>query len=289
MRSVGLSGHGSCATKWQATPNWTINAGVRWSTTPSDTATNNKGLRYLNLNTGNVLIGGYGSVPQNDASTWETGSSLASGCRLSCVSPALVVRAGYGMSADPNNWRYFRNAYPAVILDTNSPQNPADYIPAASLTGLNGTGLGGGSYSVPTGFSLLPVPNLSSGVIPLPTSASTTTIPNPFRRGYINSYNLMVQQDMGWLVFQAGYVGTMAVRPLVNMNANASLPGTGSCRRTSQARKYVSELHRNNSTNNSFQKQLLQFVADHGHSPVGNGSMAGLVLHMVEGDELRGQ
>jgi hypothetical protein len=138
------------------------------------------------------------------------------------------IRAGYGISADPNNWRYFRNAYPAVLLDTNTAANTANYVPAASLTGLNGTGLGSGSYSVPTGVTLAPLPDLSSGSIPLPTSVSTTTIRNPIRRGYINSFNLMVQQQIGRsLTFQTGYAGARAVRPLVNMNANASPPGTG--------------------------------------------------------------
>ena len=75
---------------------------------------------------------------------------------------------------------------------------------------------------------LAPLPDLSSGVIPLPTSISTTTIPNPFRRGYVNSYNLMVEKEWRTFVFDVGYVGTNAIRPLVNMNANASPPGTGS-------------------------------------------------------------
>ena len=75
---------------------------------------------------------------------------------------------------------------------------------------------------------LAPLPNLSSGVIPLPTSISTTTIPNPFRRGYINSYNLTVEQEWKNYVLNVGYVGNNAIRPLVNMNANASPPGTGS-------------------------------------------------------------
>ena len=71
-------------------------------------------------------------------------------------------------------------------------------------------------------------PNLNT-VILLPTNISTTTIPNPFRRGYINSYNFMVEHEFKKsLVFQTGYVGTHNIRPVVNMNANASPPGTGS-------------------------------------------------------------
>jgi hypothetical protein len=131
------------------------------------------------------------------------------------------------MSADPNNWRYFRNSYPASVISNNVPPNTSSYIPAASLTGLNGAGLGNGTYSVPTGILLLPPVNTSTGVVPLPTSASTSTIPNPFNRGFNNSFNLTLEQEYKGLDFQIGYVGSRMVRPLVNMNLNASLPGTG--------------------------------------------------------------
>ena len=213
---------------YQLLPNVTLTFGVRWEYYPFGYANNGKGLRYLNLNTGNVLIGGYGNVPQNDGIDVGHGLFLP---RLGVnyrMTPSTVIRAGYGISADPNNWRYFRNAYPSVLLDQNTAANTADFIPAASLTGLNASGLGGGSYSVPTGIVLAPLPDLSSGVIPLPTSISTTTIPNPFRRGYLNSYNLALEQEWRNYVLNVGYVGNNAIRPLVNLNANASLPGTGS-------------------------------------------------------------
>jgi hypothetical protein len=88
------------------------------------------------------------------------------------MTPSTVIRAGYGMSADPNNWRYFRSAYPAVLLDNNVPANTTDFIPSASLTGLNATGLAGGSYSVPTGIVLALLP-ISAAVLSRfpPTSA----------------------------------------------------------------------------------------------------------------------
>lgn len=213
---------------WQLTPNLTLTLGVRWEYYPFGYSDNGKGLRYLDLNTGNVLIGGYGSTPRGDGIDAGYGRFLPRVGAAYRLTPSMVIRAGYGQSADPNNWRYFRNAYPAVLLDTNTAANTADFIPAASLTGTNATGLGGGSYSVPKGVLLAPLPDLSSGSIPLPTSVSTTTIRNPFRRGYINSFNLMFQQNL-WknLVFETGYAGARTVRPLVNMNVNASAPGTG--------------------------------------------------------------
>ncbi|HEV7218567.1 MAG TPA: TonB-dependent receptor [Terriglobales bacterium] len=214
--------------EWQVTPKLTLTLGVRWEYYPFGYSDNNKGLRYFDLNTGNVLIGGYGSVPQNDGIDVGIGEFLPRVGLAYRLTPSTVFRAGYGMSADPNNWRYFRTTYPSVILATNVAANTANFIPAASLTGLNGTGLGGGSYSVQTGILLPPLPNISSGSIPLPTNVGTTTIHNPFRRGYTNSFNLMVEQEWKGIVLDTGYVGARGIRPLVNLNANASLPGTGS-------------------------------------------------------------
>lgn len=213
---------------WQLTPTLTITPGIRWEYYPFGYSDNGKGLRLLDLNTGNVLLGGYGSTPVDDNEDVGSGLFLPRFGIAWSARPTTVVRAGYGMSADPYTWHVLRNAYPSVVLDTNVPANVANYVPAASLTGLNGAGLGSGSYSVPTGLVLQPLPNLSTGVIPLPTSVSTTTFANPFRRGYINSFNLMVQQQFGSLSLQAGYVGARAIRPVVNLNPNASLPGTGS-------------------------------------------------------------
>ena len=214
--------------QWQVFPNLTLTLGVRWEYYPFGYSDNGKGLRYFDVNTGQVLLGGYGSTPLDDGIDVGYGQFLPRLGAAYRVTSSTVIRAGYGQSADPNNWRYFRNAYPSVLLIGNQPANPADFIPAASLTGQNGTGLGGGSYSVPSGVVLVPLPNLSSGSIPLPQTVGTTTIRNPFRRGYINSFNFMVEQDVKGFVVETGYVGARGIRPLVNMNTNASLPGGGS-------------------------------------------------------------
>lgn len=214
--------------RFQVTPKLVLTGGIRWEYYPFGVSDNGKGLRYLDLQTGQVLIGGYGSVPRKDGIDTGFGQFLPRVGITYSITPTTVIRGGYGMSADPYTWHVLRNAYPAVLLDTNTPANQTYYIPAASLTGLNASGLGGGSYSVPTGIMLAPLPNLSSGTIPLPTNISTTTIPNPFNRGFINSYNLTVEQQMFRNVtFTLGYIGTYDVRPVINMNANASAPGMG--------------------------------------------------------------
>ena len=137
---------------WQITPRLTATLGIRWEYYPFGYSDNGKGLRYLDLSTGNVLIGGYGNVPVNDGIDVGFGQFLPRLGVAYRIRPSTVILAGYGVSADPYSWHVLRNAYPAVLLDTNVPANPADFIPSASLTGLNGTGLGSGSYSVPTGL-----------------------------------------------------------------------------------------------------------------------------------------
>jgi len=183
------------------------------------------------LNTGNVLIGGYGSIPRDDHVDVGHGLFLPRVGVAYRLTNSTVIRAGFGQSADPNNWRYFRSAYPSTIIIANNVTNVGSitpFIPVASLTGLNGTGLGGGSVpTLDTGIKLTPLPDLSSGVVSFPTNTNTTTIRSPFHRGYINSFNLMVQHEWKGLVVETGYVGARAVRPLVNMNVNASPPSTG--------------------------------------------------------------
>ena len=215
--------------RYQVTPKLTLTLGLRWEYYPFGYSDNGKGLRVLDLSTGFVNIGGYGSVPKNDGVSTGSGNFLPRLGAAYRLTSSTVIRVGYGMSADPYTWHVLRNAYPSVLLDSNSPANTADYIPAASLTGLNGTGLGSGSYNVPKGIQLIPLPDLSTGSVKLPTSAGTTTVPKTFNRGYISSYNLTVEQQAARnLTVSVGYVGTYDVRPVINMNANASLPGTGS-------------------------------------------------------------
>jgi hypothetical protein len=212
---------------YQVLPKLMLTLGVRWEFYPFGYSDNGKGFRLLDLNTGNVLLGGYGSTPRDAGMDVGHGQFLARVGVAYQLTPSAVIRAGYGQSADPSNWHVIRNAYPAVILDTNQPANTADYIPASSLTGTNASGLGSGSYSVQKGIVLQPLPDQSSGSIPLPTSVGTTTYANPFRRGYINSFNVTLEQNWNGFVTNIGYVGTEAVRPMTNVNANPSAPGTG--------------------------------------------------------------
>jgi len=213
--------------QYQITPKLTVNYGLRWEFYPMGYS-DHTGLRVLNPATMDVIVGGGDGIPEND------GVNVGHGLFLPRLGVAYrpfektVIRAGYGINADPNNWRFLRTAYPADTVSdfvgaNYAPAGNSGFAPAASLTGLNATG----SYSyLPTGITLLPVPALTPGLYPLPNGSGTTTIPLNFRRGYINSYNLTVEQEFAGFVADVGYVGSMAVRPLTNVNINPA-PGGG--------------------------------------------------------------
>jgi carboxypeptidase family protein len=213
--------------QWQVTSKLTADLGVRWEYYPFGYSDNGKGLRYLNLATGNVLVGGNGNIPQNDGVDVGSGQFLPRVGLAYRLTNSTVVRTGYGITADSNNWRDFRNSYPANLFIDNTTGSTAGIVTVASLTGLNAT-LASGAKRVPTGVVLSPIPDVSSGSVPLPTNITTTTIPQPFRRGYIHNFNFMVEQEWNGLVLNTGYVGARGIRPLAQLNMNASPVGAGS-------------------------------------------------------------
>ncbi len=210
--------------QFQVTSKLTVNYGLRWEYYPmaySDIG----GARVLDPTTMNVLVGGGSSgIPIDD------GVDAGHGLFLPRIGIAYrpiektVIRAGYGMSADANNWRFLRNAFPAVTVSDFTGFGSNAAAPAASLTGLNAVGPYAG---LPIGIPAIPLSGgTTPGIFPLPDAVGTTTVPQDFRRGYINTFNLMVEREFGGFVADVGYVGDRGIRPLVNRNLNAA-PANG--------------------------------------------------------------
>src|SRR5260370_29351031 len=130
-----------------------------------------------------------------------------------------VFRAGFGITNDPYPMsRPLRSPYPAVISD--------EYQPTSSF-------LWAGTLA--TGIPAVKFPDLSPGIADIPNPVTTNTLlPGKFRRGYIESFNLTVQRELGGgFVLQTGYVGTRSIRQAVTyFEYNAGLiPGAGSAGR----------------------------------------------------------
>jgi hypothetical protein len=207
--------------QWQVIPKLTLTLGLRWEYYPFGYGDNGLGLPVFNPADGNVYIGGSGNVPMDSGvSVAGHGQFLPRIGFAYRATPKTVIRAGYGISADPNNYRFLRNAYPSTI--TSDPVGSSTTTPAKiSLTGTNAIGL---LSSLPVGLAplLTPIPDISTGVIPLPNGVGDRTWVRDFHRGYIQSYNLTVQQELAGFSIEAGYVGARTVRPLSNVNLNSS-------------------------------------------------------------------
>lgn len=197
--------------QWQVNRKLTLSFGTRYEYYPFATRDHRGGERY-DPDTDKVLIGGVGGVPTS------TGVDVGPGQLAPRIGVAwratnkTVVRGGFGISIDPNSFRYLRDAYPAVIsLQITA---PTTYQSAGSLR---------------TGLPPVIGPDLSTGTIVLPKDVGTTSFPKDYNRGYIESFNVTIQRELGWgFLGQAGYVGTRAIRQtaLININSSDSA-GTG--------------------------------------------------------------
>jgi hypothetical protein len=211
--------------RWQVTPKLTFSYGLRWEYYPFATS-DHTGAKFFDPTSGNVYIGGVGAVPYNDGVVVGHGNF---GPRFGIayrLQSRTVIRVGYGISVDPNNFRALRDTFPNITnmdYQAGSLFGGSKYAPSASLSGTNATlapypGLA-------TGIVLISFTGLGNGIIRLPNNVGTSTVANPFHRGYAQSYNLTVQHDFAGWVAEAGYVGTRGIRIPLGLNINAGSVG----------------------------------------------------------------
>ena len=145
--------------QWQINKQVTLNYGMRYEYYPFATRADRGGERYDPV-TDQVFIGGLGGVPTNagvDVGNGQLAPRLGLAYRLA---EQTVVRAGYGISVDPNSFRNLRDAYPATISSQFS--GASSFQAAGSLR---------------TGIPAVPLPDLSQGIIVLPPAVGTQTFP----------------------------------------------------------------------------------------------------------------
>jgi hypothetical protein len=138
-----------------------------------------------------------------------------------------VLRTGAGLTSDPDSLRYLRDSFP-WDLDPNYTGTGTGTIavdPANTTTYASGQPMPL-TYGIPVPVA----PNYSSGFASLPISGSTTTVPQNFRRGYLESWNLFLKQDLGHsFVTNIGYVGNHFVRQQAQVSPyNSALLASGS-------------------------------------------------------------
>jgi hypothetical protein len=162
-----------------------------------------------------------------------------------------VLRTGFGISIDPSSFRYLRDDYPATIS-----------------TQFSGASTFQAAGSLRTGLPEVIGPDLNQSVFTLPAAVGTTTFPQVFHRGYIESYNLTIQRDLGaGFNIQAGYIGSRGIRQTAIQNINAAGPGGGNAGRALFPQfARISDIRLftpfNTSQYNAFQTQLTRRVKD---------------------------
>jgi Carboxypeptidase regulatory-like domain/TonB dependent receptor len=200
--------------QWQVTRSLTLNFGTRYEIYPFARRDHRGADRYDPI-TDLVLIGALGDTPGNtgvDVGKGQLAPRLGIAWR---VTEKTVFRMGYGISIDPNSFRHMRDAYPATIS-----------LQLSGATSLRAAG------TLQSGLPAILSPDISAGSIALPANIGTQTFPQVFNRGYIQSFNLTLQRDIGWgFTAQGAYVGSRAIRQTANVNINAGEVGGGNAGR----------------------------------------------------------
>ncbi|HZB47154.1 MAG TPA: TonB-dependent receptor, partial [Pyrinomonadaceae bacterium] len=206
---------------WQVSQKLTLSYGLRWELYAFPTK-DNTGINRFDPETGLVLTGGLSGVPEDTGAESGPGQFLPRIGAAYRLNDKTVLRGGYGQSADPRPFIDFRNAYPVIVLLAM----PTPTFNGATNSFLPVTTLRQGLVN-PN-----PPPDLTQGILPLPSNTGTTTYPRTPMRKEIHSFNFIVERQLPWdFATTVGYVGTRSVGQMGFININAGPPGTGNAGR----------------------------------------------------------
>ena len=203
--------------RWQVTRNLTLTLGLRYELYPLMTRDGFGGIEQWDEQTNMVRLGGRGKNPR-DLGIGTSKKMFAPRVGIAYrVNSSTVVRSGYGITYNPMPFaRPLRGFYPSTVAQEFNGANA--FQPFATL-----------SQGIPE-FS---GPDLSLESVPLPPTAQMRTIAgNKVDRGYVQSWNFIVERKLpGDFITSVGYVGTATVRSFADWEANAAAPGAGAAGR----------------------------------------------------------
>jgi hypothetical protein len=217
---------------WRVTTKLTVNYGARWEIYFPETVNAKGNGGFLDLNTMNIRVAGYGGFGTN-FNVKNTFSYIAPRLGLAYqATEKTVVRAGYGRTYDPG---FFGDIFSAVVTQT-LPVLANQNIFASDQYNYTGFTLAQG----PAPYVFAPIP--SNGLIPLPTDIGPATRPLQMKVPTVDAWNLTVQQQLApTLSFQIGYVGNKGTHQIGDStyggyNANQAtiegFPNVPFCNRT---------------------------------------------------------
>jgi hypothetical protein len=191
--------------QWAVTRKLTLSYGTRWEYFPMPGRAD-RGLEVYDFVANKMKVCGVGTVPRDcDVGISKKGFAPRIGFAYR-PTDTLVIRAGYGITNDPFNL--------AKPHRTNHPQLLAYTLPAPNAFAPAGR--------LADGIPVIPAPDLGNGIIDIPNNVGVNSTPADFKRGYIQSWNLVIQKQL-WAGFtgEAGYVATRQVNLVGYLDLNA--------------------------------------------------------------------
>ncbi|MDR3736433.1 MAG: carboxypeptidase regulatory-like domain-containing protein [Acidobacteriaceae bacterium] len=196
---------------WQVNRKLTVYAGTGWDYLPVPHR-DGRGIEYYNPDTNVYEFCGVGGV--------------AGDCGISVQKYLFAPRAGLAYRVKPNT--VIRAGYSLAPEQISMSRDGLYNYPSTITQSLSGTNGNTAATTLTNGLPTLTAPDISKGTLTLPSTIGVATPAKHFIRGYTESYNVTVQQQLGWnLLAQVGYVGTLTVHQHTRANINYGLVGGG--------------------------------------------------------------
>ena len=204
---------------WRVTQKFTLAYGLRWDIVNPEYVTGKGQGSFLDLNTGNLRVAGFGNIGSN-FNVGRNWHNFAPRLGLAYqVTPKTVVRGGYGRSYDLG---VFGSIYGHVVTQ-NLPVLASQNLPAPNSFA--------DVFNLATGPPAAPAPVVpSNGLLPEPVGVSSHARSNRLRLARLDAYNFTVQHQLtSTMSLEVGYVGNQghgfyANNPDMNIN-QASVVG----------------------------------------------------------------
>jgi hypothetical protein len=205
--------------RWQVSRKLTLTLGLRYEYFPLINR-GDRGIERWDPYENKVYLGGVGDVPRNVGI--QVSKSLFAP-RVGFAYRATenwVVRSGYGITYDPMPFsRPLRGPYPNTLVGSWNSGTAGAAFREATYGWFN---------TLSDGIPDVPTPDISTGIVTLPTSVDFGRSPwgGMIHRGYIQSWNFTMQRTLPFnVVGSVGYVGTKTVHQLLQRNINTAGPG----------------------------------------------------------------
>ena len=196
--------------QWQVSRKLTFTLGVRWEYYPVPNR-GDRGIERYDFDTKTYLICGTGSTPRDCGIKVQKGLFSPRAGLAYRATEGFVIRAGYALNYQQQEmYRDGMYSWPMTISYT---ANATNFFPVGSLA---------------QGIPVNQPPDISGGSTPLPPGVGFTTLPEDYKRGYIQTYNFTLQKELAknW-VAEAGYVGSHTVKQQMRWNINYGQVGGG--------------------------------------------------------------